>query len=42
MKSSNSFFESFLQKYIKGLEELMEGREFVFVSVNLLHLNSIE
>ena len=37
MKSLNSFSEPFLQKYIKGLEESMEGREFVFASVNLLH-----
>ena len=30
-------FDSFLQKYQKGLEESMKGREFVFDGVDLLH-----
>ena len=32
-------FESFLQKYQKGLEELMRGSEFVYESVDLLYYN---
>ena len=32
-------FESFLQKYQKGLEESMRGSEFVYDSVDVLHYN---
>ena len=30
-------FNSLLQKYLKGLDESMNGSEFVFDSVDLLH-----
>ena len=30
-------FESLLQRYQEGLEELMAGSEFIFDSVNILH-----
>ena len=32
-------FESFLQKYQEGLEELMRGSEFVYNSVDVLYYN---
>ena len=32
-------FESFLQKYQKGLEESMRGSEFVYDSVDVLYYN---
>ena len=31
------FFESFLQKYQEGLEEIMRGSEFIFDSIDLLY-----
>ena len=34
-----NLFESFLQKYQEGLEELMRGSEFVYDSVDVLHYN---
>ena len=33
----DELFESFLKRYQKGLETKMEGRNFVFESVNLLY-----
>ena len=32
-------FESFLQKYQEGLEELMRGSEFVYDGVDVLYYN---
>ena len=34
-----NLFESFLQKYQEGLEELMRGSEFVYDSVDVLYYN---
>ena len=34
---TEELFEPLLQRYQKGLEKSMKGREFVFDSVDLLH-----
>ena len=36
-KIIEDYFDSFLQRYKKGLEEWMKGHGFVFNSVDLLH-----
>ena len=41
-KTIEDLFDSFLQRYQKGLEKSMRGAEFVFDSINSLYYNYIK